>query len=96
MKDPCLYILASKPNGTLYVGATSDVIRRVWEHKSGVVDGFTKKYAVHTLVYFELHGTMETALLRERQIKRWRRAWKIDLIRQMNPDWRDLYPEIVG
>ncbi len=96
MRVPCVYILASKPNGTLYVGVTSDLIRRLWEHKTGEIDGLTKTYGVNTLVYFELHATMPDAILREKQIKKWRRAWKIDLIRRGNPAWRDLYDEIAG
>ena len=94
MKTPCVYILASKPNGTLYAGVTSHLARRVWEHKSSAIDGFTKKYGVHLLVYYEFHTTMPDAILREKQITRWNRAWKINLIRQMNPEWRDLYEDI--
>jgi putative endonuclease len=95
MKSPCVYILASKPNGTPYVGVTSDVVRRVWEHKAGMFEGFSKKYRVHTLVYYEMHQTMPDAILREKQMKKWTRAWKIVLIRRFNPQWRDLYSEIV-
>ena len=91
MKQPCVYILASKPHGTLYVGVTSDVGRRVWEHKTGAVAGFTNRYGVHRLVYAEEHATMEDAILREKQLKKWRRAWKIELIERDNPAWRDLY-----
>jgi putative endonuclease len=91
-----VYILASKPNGTLYVGVTSDLIRRVWEHKTGEIDGFTKNYGVKTLVYFEMHAEMPDAIVREKQIKKWRRAWKLDLIRRGNSTWRDLYDEIAG
>ena len=89
--NPCVYILASKRNGTLYVGVTGDIARRVWEHKTGSVDGFTKEHAVHHLVYVEPHVTMSEAIAREKQLKRWRRAWKIDLIERDNPQWRDLY-----
>jgi putative endonuclease len=96
MRTPCVYILASKYNGTLYTGVTSDIVRRVWEHKTGAVDGFTKKYNVKHLVYFELHGTMEAAIVREKQIKLWKRIWKIVLIQRDNPTWRDLYDEILG
>jgi len=96
MRPPCLYILASRPNGTLYVGVTSDPIRRVWEHKHGDIESFTKKHGIRTLVYFEAHETMPDAILREKQIKKWRCAWKIELIEQKNPAWRDLYEEIVG
>jgi len=91
MKQPCVYILASKRNGTLYVGVTNDVVRRVWEHKSGAVNGFAKRYHVHRLVYAEFHETMPDAILREKQIKKWRRAWKVELIECGNPQWRDLY-----
>jgi putative endonuclease len=93
--QPCTYILASHRNGTLYVGVTSNLSRRIWEHKTGVVDGFTKRYGVDTLVYAEFHTTMEQAISREKQIKNWRRAWKIMLIERDNPIWRDLCPEIV-
>ena len=90
MKRPCLYMLASKRNGTLYVGVTSDLSRRVDVHKSDGVDGFTKRYAVHLLVYVEFHDTMEDAIVREKQLKKWRRAWKVDLIERENPQWLDL------
>ena len=96
MRTPCVYILASSRNGTLYVGVTSDVIRRVWEHKSRAVDGFTKKYNVGLLVYLEMHVTMPEAISREKHIKKWNRAWKISLIQHDNPEWRDLYDEITG
>jgi putative endonuclease len=95
MKRPCTYILASKQNGSLYVGVTSDLVRRIWEHKSDFVDGFTKKYGVHALVYFEQHDTMENAIIREKQIKKWHRAWKVRLITISNPEWRDLYNDII-
>jgi putative endonuclease len=91
VKLPCVYILASKRNGTLYIGVTNDLVRRVWEHKSDVVEGFTKKYGVHLLAYAEFHATMPAAILREKQMKRWRRQWKLDLIERDNPEWRDLY-----
>ena len=94
MKHPCVYILASKRNGTLYVGVTSDVLRRTWAHKSSAADGFTKKYRVHLLVHVEFHETMADAILREKHIKKWRRAWKLELIERGNPQWRDLYDEI--
>ena len=90
-----VYITASKRNGTLYVGVTSDLPGRAWQHKNKVIDGFTAKYDVDLLVYCEPHEQAETALLRERQIKKWRRAWKIRLIEESNPQWRDLYDEIV-
>lgn len=94
-KQPCVYILASKRNGTLYTGVTSDVIKRVWEHKSDAVPGFTRRYGVHTLVNFEIHETMESAIVREKQIKKWNRAWKIQLIEQRNPEWSDLWHTLV-
>jgi putative endonuclease len=89
-----VYILASRRNGTLYVGMTDDLARRVWEHAAGVVPGFTKAYGVKTLVWYEVHDTREFALLRERRIKKWNRAWKLELIEQANPSWRDLAEEI--
>ena len=96
MQTPAVYILASKRNGTLYVGVTSEPIRRVWEHKSGEIEGFTKQYGVKLLVYLEVHATMSEAILREKQIKKWRRAWKIALIQRDNPKWHDLYDGIAG
>jgi putative endonuclease len=95
-KQPALYILASRPNGTLYTGVTGDLVRRIWEHRSGFVEGFTKRYRVRRLVYFELHENIEEAINREKRIKKWRRAWKIDLIEESNPRWRDLWPTIIG
>ncbi len=93
-KRPCVYILASRRNGTLYVGVTSDLARRVSQHRSGVVEGFTRDYGVRTLVFAEFHETMEHAIAREKRIKKWRRAWKLELIEQHNPQWRDLYDEL--
>jgi putative endonuclease len=90
-----VYILASAPGGTLYVGVTNNLVRRVYEHREGLADGFTKRCHVKTLVYFEPHETIATALQREKNIKHWSREWKIDLIVAGNPDWRDLYEEIV-
>jgi putative endonuclease len=95
MKQPCVYILASGWDGTLYVGVTSDLIKRVWEHKNDLIEGFTKQYRVHNLVWFEQHETMESAILREKAIKEWNRAWKIELIEESNPKWQDLYPELL-
>jgi putative endonuclease len=95
-EQPAVYILASRRNGTLYTGVTSDLLKRIWEHRSGLVEGFTKRYGVHRLVYFEIHDYMTEAIRREKQIKKWRRAWKIDLIERTNPQWHDLWPEIVG
>ena len=94
MKQPCVYILASKRNGTLYVGVTSNLVQRVWQHKNDLVAGFTKRYGVHTLVWYEGHETMESAIGRERAIKEWKRAWKLELIEQGNSAWRDLYGEL--
>ncbi len=91
---PYVYLLASKPYGTLYVGSTSDLARRVWEHKNKVVPGFTTKYGVDRLVWFESHETTEAAKLRERQIKEWKRVWKIELIERDNPHWIDLYSSL--
>ncbi|HEX5391848.1 MAG TPA: GIY-YIG nuclease family protein [Rhodocyclaceae bacterium] len=90
-----MYILASKPNGTLYIGVTSDLVKRVWEHKQDLVEGFTKQYGVHDLVYFEQHESMPAAIEREKQLKHWNRQWKINLIEEQNPGWRDLWPEII-
>ena len=94
MKIPCVYILASIPNGTIYIGVTSNPVRRVWQHKNGFVDGFTKEYDVDRLVWYETHPTMEAAITREQRLKKWNRAWKIRLIEEANPSWRDLYSEI--
>ena len=93
-KQPCVYILASRRNGTLYIGVTSDLVKRAWEHKNDVVEGFTKKYGVHKLVWFELHETMESAIHGEKKLKEWKRTWKLKLIEGSNPDWRDLYDDI--
>jgi putative endonuclease len=90
-KQPCVYILASRRNGTLYIGVTSDIARRAWQHRTGAIDGFTRRYGVHALVHVEFHDTMEDAILREKRLKEWHRAWKIALIERDNPDWRDLY-----
>jgi putative endonuclease len=90
-----VYILASRRNGTLYTGMTDDIARRVWEHKSGVVPGFTKKYGVKLLVWYEVHETRESAFIRERQLKKWNRAWKLKLIEDLNRQWRDLTEDIL-
>jgi putative endonuclease len=95
-KQPAVYILASKRNGTLYIGVTSDLVKRVWQHKNNVVEGFTQKYGVHTLVYYEMHASMTEAILREKQMKKWNRAWKIELIEKENPQWLDLWPTIAA
>ena len=87
--------MASQKNGTLYVGVTSDLVKRVWQHKSDLADGFTKEYKVHTLVWYEIHETMESAIVREKNIKAWKRLWKLELIERSNLDWNDLYDQIV-
>ena len=96
MKLPCVYLLASKRNGTLYCGVTSNLIRRVWEHKQHVVDGFTKQHQVCSLVWYEVHGSMAEAIKREKALKEWKRDWKITLITSKNPEWLDLYEEIIA
>jgi putative endonuclease len=94
-KQPAVYILASKRNGTLYVGVTSDLKKRVWEHINDLVEGFTNRYGVHRLVYYELHGEIVSAIRREKQIKKWNRSWKLELIERQNPDWRDLWDGVI-
>ena len=96
MNLPCVYILASRKNGTLYTGVTSNLVQRIWQHKGDFVEGFTKKHGVHTLVWFECHVTMESAIAREKAIKEWKRVWKLELIEAANPAWLDLYEEILG
>ena len=93
-RQPAVYILASKRNGTLYIGVTSDLVKRIWEHKNNIVGGFTKRYNVHQLVWYELHESMESAIEREKRLKEWKRVWKLDLIESANPDWQDLYHTI--
>jgi putative endonuclease len=93
-KKPFVYILASKRNGTLCIGVTSDLARRAWEHENDLAGGFTRRYGVHTLVYAEPHEEMSSGIRREKQLKKWKRAWKIALIERQNPTWRDLFPEI--
>ena len=93
--QPCVYIMTNQRNGTLYIGVTSGLIKRVWLHKNEVVDGFTKKYKLDILVWYESHETMESAIAREKALKYWHRVWKIRIIEQMNPDWLDLYTELV-
>ncbi len=95
MTQAAVYILSSKPNGTLYIGVTSDLLKRVWQHKNDVIDGFTKEHSVHDLVYFELHEDMVSAITREKQMKAWKRQWKINLIEEGNPQWRDLYSDLL-
>ncbi len=93
-KQPCVYILASRRKGTLYVGVTSNLIKRVWQHREGAVRGFTVRYGVHRLVWYEQHDTMLSAITREKSIKQWRRVWKAMLIEATNPQWEDLYPSL--
>ena len=95
MKQYYIYILASQTNGTLYVGMTSDLIKRVYEHKQNLVDGFSKKYSIHNLVYYEHYSEAQEAIMREKQIKKWNRKWKLRLIEEKNPGWKDLYDEII-
>jgi len=95
MKQPCVYILASGRRGTLYIGVTSDLLGRVWQHKSHCVPGFTARYNVTELVWYQSHPTMESAITCEKRIKEWRREWKIRLIEELNPEWRDLYEQII-
>ena len=92
----CVYILASARNGTLYVGVTSNLLQRVWQHKEGIADGFTKKYEISSLVWYEQHDSAESAITREKQIKKWNRMWKIRLIEATNPYWNDLYSGLAG
>jgi putative endonuclease len=94
-RQPCVYMLASKRNGTLYTGVTSNLLKRVWEHKNNLVEGFTNKYGVHTLVWYELHNTMDSAIQREKAIKNWKRAWKLKVIEKMNSHWRELYSDLL-
>jgi putative endonuclease len=94
-RQPCVYMLASKRNGTLYTGVTSNLLKRVWEHKNNLVEGFTSKYGVHTLVWYELHDTMDSAIQREKAIKNWKRVWKLKVIEKMNSPWHDLYSDLL-
>jgi putative endonuclease len=93
--QPAVYILASQQNGTLYIGVTSDLVQRIWQHRNDLAEGFTKKYQVHVLVYFELHESMYDAIAREKTLKKWNRAWKLELIEKENPDWKDLWESIL-
>jgi putative endonuclease len=95
MKQPAVYILASQRNGTPYIGVTSDLVQRIWQHKNDVFEGFTKEYGIHLLVYFELHEDMENAIIREKRLKKWNRDWKVRLIEEKNPDWKDLYDSLL-
>jgi len=94
-KQPAVYLLASQRNGTLYIGVTSDLVKRIGEHKNNLVEGFSKRYGVHQLVWYELHENMESAINREKQIKEWKRKWKLELIEDTNRNWQDLYYTIV-
>jgi len=96
MRDrlPCNYILASAPRGTLYIGVTSDLLQRIWQHRNSQTPGFTSQHRVHHLVWFETHDTMDTAITREKRLKAWRRLWKIQLVESTNPHWHDLYPDL--
>ena len=91
MKQYFVYILASKRNGTLYIGLTNDLLRRIHEHKNDLIEGFTQKYGIHMLVYYEVYGNIYDAIAREKHMKKWNRQWKINLIEKSNPDWEDLY-----
>ena len=94
-KQPAVYILASKRNGTLYIGVTSSLPKRIWEHRNNVIGGFTKRYRIHLLVWYELHETMELAIQREKALKNWKRSWKLKLIEKDNQQWMDLYKTII-
>ena len=96
MQGGWVYITTNRPDATLYIGVTSDLARRVWEHRNDVLEGFTKRYGLKRLVYCERHEDIQSAILREKALKTWRRAWKVRLIEQHNPNWDDLYPEIAG
>ena len=94
VKQPAVYILASERNGTLYIGVTSDLTTRIWQHRDDVVKGFTSRYAVHRLVWFEFHEGMAEAIAREKRLKNWNRAWKLRLIERSNRDWKDLWEAV--
>jgi putative endonuclease len=95
-KQPAVYILASKRNGTLYIGVTSNLIARTWQHREHLADGFTKQHGVTRLVWYEMHAEMTSAIVREKQIKAWKREWKVEMIEGCNPTWRDLWTQIIG
>jgi putative endonuclease len=95
MKAGYVYIMASRRNGTLYIGVTSDLVKRAWEHRNGVVAGFTRKHGCKRLVWYEMHEDLQQARLRELQMKKWKRIWKLSEIEQLNPDWQDLYPTLL-
>ena len=92
---PTVYIMASCKKGTLYIEVTSELIKRVWQHKQGTIESFTQKYEIKTLVYYEQHESMESAIIRKKQLKKWRRQWKLNLIYEYNPTWRDLWESII-
>ena len=94
-KHPCVYILASRRTGTLYVGVTSNLIQRVYQHRNDLVEGFTRRYKIHTLVWYELHESMESAILWEKEVKKWQRYAKITLIEKSNPEWQDLWENLI-
>ena len=94
MKQPAVYILASERNGTLYIGVTSNLPQRIWQHREGLVEGFTNRYSVKMLVWYEMHESMESAIMREKALKKWRREWKLELIEQSNAQWRDLWDAV--
>ena len=94
-RQACVYIIASRPRGTLYVGVTSDLLQRAWQHRHGLVAGFTTRHAVHTLVWHEPHADMHSAITREKALKNWKRVWKLELVETANPKWRDLYSDIL-
>ena len=96
MKQPAVYILTNKPGGVLYVGVTSDLVKRIWQHRSDAVEGFSRRYRLYELVYFEQFESMIEAIGREKELKKWRRAWKIALIEENNPQWRDLWIDLIG
>ena len=93
--QPAVYILASQKNGTLYIGVTGNLVQRIWQHKNDLVEGFTKRYGIHMLVYYELHSDINSAITREKQLKKWNREWKLGLIAQNNQQWQDLWPTII-
>ena len=95
MKSYYIYIMASRRNGTLYIGITNDIVRRVYEHKNNFISGFTSKYSIHNLVYYEQFDNIESAIQREKQLKKWNRKWKIELIERVNPNWKDLYEDLL-
>lgn len=96
MKQYYVYLMASKKNGTLYIGVTNNLLKRIYEHKNGLIAGFTRKYRIYKPVYYEVHNDIYQAITREKRMKKWKRQWKINLIEKFNPDWRDLYHDLIG